>query len=167
MHILVRPLMTATPVNRVILAFGFTDEEIDLAARTRRTMLAAHADPSLSDEVVYALSVLWLIERPEQDGGSWPADARSFVDELRDFIHAAPANARQLLPITERRVRVEQGSVIPDGVPSSSVTKIKLRRVRSPRYRIAEMVVGMNPDATLTEEQRAWQEAPPTGREVW
>jgi antitoxin ChpS len=40
-------------------------------------------------------------------------------------------------------------------------------RLRRPKYTLDALLVGSNPDAPMSEEERAWQDAPPAGRETW
>lgn len=40
-------------------------------------------------------------------------------------------------------------------------------RPRRPRYTLEELLAGSNPDAPLSDEEQAWHDAPPVGREVW
>lgn len=39
--------------------------------------------------------------------------------------------------------------------------------VRRPKYRIAELIIGLNADVDLTDEQKVWRDTPAMGREVW
>jgi hypothetical protein len=40
-------------------------------------------------------------------------------------------------------------------------------RVRRPKYTLGELVADANPDAGLSDEERAWQDQTPMGREGW
>ena len=53
------------------------------------------------------------------------------------------------------------------GVMAETLEKVAAPRFRKPKYTLDELVAGMNPDAPLTEEERAWMDAQAGGREVW
>lgn len=60
-----------------------------------------------------------------------------------------------------------------EGVPADidppqtpAAKNARRRHVRRPKYTIEELVEGMDPDAPLTAEQKAWRDDPPTGHEV-
>ena len=40
-------------------------------------------------------------------------------------------------------------------------------KVRRPKYTLEELLADCNPDAPMSEEERAWHNAPPVGREIW
>jgi antitoxin ChpS len=76
-----------------------------------------------------------------------------------------PAPARKLLHLTEGQemaVSVEGSKVIMEPAPVGEVMQ-----TRQPKYTLDELVAGMNPDAPLTDEERAWTDALPAGREIW
>jgi antitoxin ChpS len=81
------------------------------------------------------------------------------------LVITVPAPARNLLKLTagqEMAVSVEGSKVVMEPIPVEGPT-----RVRRPKYTIDELVAGMEPDVPLTEEERAWMDEPPAGREVW
>jgi antitoxin ChpS len=81
------------------------------------------------------------------------------------LVMTVPAAARNLLNLTEGQemaVSVEGSKVIAEPILSS-----KPMRVRRPKYTLDELVAGVDRDAPLSDEERAWQDAPPVGREVW
>ena len=76
-----------------------------------------------------------------------------------------PASARNLLQLVEGQemsVSVEGTRVVIEPVTAATPT-----RVRGPKYALDELVAGMDPDAPLTAEERAWMDEPPVGREIW
>ena len=58
---------------------------------------------------------------------------------------------------------VEEGS----RVMVEPLETVAAPRFRKPKYTLDELVAGMNPDAPLTEDERAWVKDPAEGREVW
>jgi antitoxin ChpS len=81
------------------------------------------------------------------------------------LVMTVPASARNLLNLVEGQemaVSVEGSKVVMEPMPTA-----KAMRVRQPKYTLDELVAGMNPDAHRTEEERAWMEEPPAGREIW
>jgi antitoxin ChpS len=81
------------------------------------------------------------------------------------LVVTVPASARNLLHLTEGQemaVSVEGTRVVMEPVAAQPPT-----RVRRPKYTLDELVAGMDADAPLTDEERAWLEAPPAGREAW
>ena len=57
---------------------------------------------------------------------------------------------------------VEEGS----RVMAEPLETVAGPRFRKPKYTLDELVAGMNPDAPITEDERAWMDAPAEGREV-
>ena len=60
-------------------------------------------------------------------------------------------------------------SLVEDGsrVMAEPLETVAAPRFRKPKYTLDELVAGMNPDAPLTENERAWVNDPAKGREVW
>lgn len=102
---------------------------------------------------------------------SGPMPGSGFLAKTRlkkaggSLVMTVPASARNLLNLAEGQemaVSVEGTRVIAEPVSSA-----KPMRVRRPKYTLDELVAGMNPDAPLTDEERAWMDEPPMGREIW
>lgn len=71
-----------------------------------------------------------------------------------------PAPARDALKLTEGQeltVRVEDGRLIYEAKP---------KRRRS-KYTLEELLAQCNPEEPISDEVRAWLDAPPVGREIW
>jgi len=76
-----------------------------------------------------------------------------------------PAPARKLLHLAagqEMAVSVEGSKVIMEPMSAGEIP-----RTRRPKYTLEELVAGMNPDATISDDDRTWTDAPPAGREIW
>ena len=102
---------------------------------------------------------------------SGPMPGAGFLAKTRlkkaggSLVVTMPAAARNLLHLTEGQemaVSVEGSKVVMEPMPTA-----KPLRVRRPKYTLEELVAGMNPDAPLSDEERAWMDAPPVGREIW
>jgi len=81
------------------------------------------------------------------------------------LVMTVPASARNLLNLVEGQemvVSVEGTKVIAEPVSLEPPV-----RVRRPKYTLDDLVAGMDPDTPLTDEEKAWMDAPPAGREVW
>jgi len=101
-----------------------------------------------------------------------PAPARgSFLAKTKlkksggSLVATMPAAARNLLGLSEGQemaVTVEGSKVIMEALPSTPPV-----RVRRPKYTLDELLADANPDAPMTDEEQAWHDAPPVGREVW
>jgi len=81
------------------------------------------------------------------------------------LVVTVPAAARNLLKLTEGQemsVSVVGSTVVLEPMPTD-----RPKHVRRPKYTLDELLGDANPDAGLSEEERAWQDAPPVGREVW
>lgn len=102
---------------------------------------------------------------------SGPMPGAGFLAKTRlkkaggSLVMTVPASARNLLHLTEGQemaVSVEGSKVVMEPMP-----RAKAMRVRRPKYTLDELVAGMNPDAPPSDEERAWMDAPPAGREAW
>jgi antitoxin ChpS len=102
---------------------------------------------------------------------SGPTSGTGFLAKTRlkksggSLVMTVPAPARNLLHLTEGQemaVSVEGSKVIMEPVPVGRPV-----RARRPKYTLDELVAGMNPDVPLTDEERAWMDEPPAGREIW
>ena len=81
------------------------------------------------------------------------------------LVVTVPASARNLLQLFEGQemaVSVVGSAVVMEPLPAA-----KPMRVRKPKYTLDQLVLGMDPDATLADEERVWMDAPPAGREIW
>jgi antitoxin ChpS len=81
------------------------------------------------------------------------------------LVVTVPASARNLLNLTEGQemsVSVVGSTVVLEPMPTA-----RPMRVRRPKYTLDELVADANPDAGLSDEERAWQDEKPMGREVW
>lgn len=82
------------------------------------------------------------------------------------LIFTVPAPARKAMYLNagdEVDVIVDGGRLVLEPV----VPAPKAMRVRRPKYTLDELVEGYDADAPLTDEERAWMDAPAAGREVW
>jgi antitoxin ChpS len=82
------------------------------------------------------------------------------------LIMTMPASARNLLNLTEGQemaVSVEGARVVIEPIPAGA----QPMRVRRPKYTLDELLVGADPDAAMSDEERAWHDSPPVGRETW
>lgn len=81
------------------------------------------------------------------------------------LITTIPVAARNLAQIEEGQemtFSVEGRKIIMEPVEAE-----KPVRVRRPRYTLDQLLAGCNPDAPMTDEEKAWQDAPAMGREIW
>jgi len=81
------------------------------------------------------------------------------------LVVTVPASARNLLELTEGQEM--SVSVVGSAVVFEPTPKPRSMHVRRPKYTLDELVADANPDAGLSDEERAWQDEPPVGREVW
>jgi antitoxin ChpS len=82
------------------------------------------------------------------------------------LVMTVPAVARNVLGLTEGQemaISVKGRQVIAEPIPAREETS----KVRRPKYTLDELVAGYDADAALTDEERAWMDAPAVGREVW
>jgi len=80
------------------------------------------------------------------------------------LVVTVPAAARNLLRLTEGQdlsVTVEGNRVIMEPMSTAPVP------VRRPKYTLDELLAYANPEAPMTEDERAWQDAAAVGREIW
>lgn len=75
---------------------------------------------------------------------------------------AAIRKALSLVAGTEMAVTIEGSKVIMQ--PVETVAAVRFRK---PKYTLDELLADANPDAQMTDEERAWHDAPPVGREIW
>lgn len=103
--------------------------------------------------------------------GKGPMPGAGFLAKTRlkkaggSLVMTVPASARNLLHLREGQemaVSVEGSKVVLEPMAAG-----KPMRVRRPKYTLDELVAGYNADAPLTDEERAWMDAPPVGREIW
>ena len=73
-------------------------------------------------------------------------------------VPAAARNALHLVEGQEMTVTVEGEKLVL--APASPVR-------RRPKYTLKQLLAECNPDAPLTEEDKAWLNMPPVGRELW
>lgn len=104
-------------------------------------------------------------------GSSRSAGSGAFLAKTRlkksggSLVATIPAAARNLLQLSEGQkmaVTVEGSKVIMEAIPAAAPM-----RVRRPKYTLDELLVASDPEAPMTEEEKAWHDAPPVGREVW
>ncbi|MGO4439769.1 AbrB/MazE/SpoVT family DNA-binding domain-containing protein [Rhizobium sp. RAF56] len=82
------------------------------------------------------------------------------------LVMTVPAAARNMLGLTEGQemaVSVKGTQVIVEPIVPSA----KAMRVRQPKYTLDELIAGYDADVPLSDEERRWMDASPTGREVW
>ncbi|HEY0919390.1 hypothetical protein [Devosia sp.] len=82
------------------------------------------------------------------------------------LVMTVPAAARDLLRLTEGQemmVSVEGAKVIVEPMPAPTPAV----HVRRPKYTLEELLADADPQAPLSEEERAWHDTPPAGRETW
>lgn len=80
------------------------------------------------------------------------------------LVATMPAAARNLLHLSEGQemaVTVEGSKVIMEALPMAAPL-----RVRRPKYTLDELLANAKP-TLMSDEEEAWQDAPPVGREVW
>ena len=104
-------------------------------------------------------------------GSSRSAGSGAFLAKTRlkksggSLVATMPAAARNLLQLSEGQemaVTVEGSKVIMEPIPTAGTM-----RVRRPKYTLDDLLAASDPDAPMTEEEKAWHDAPPVGREVW
>lgn len=81
------------------------------------------------------------------------------------LVMTVPAAARNLLRLTdgqEMAISVEGSRVIVEPMPTA-----RPMRARRPKYTLDELLAGTISDTTMSDEERAWHDAPPVGREIW
>lgn len=81
------------------------------------------------------------------------------------LVATVPAAARHMLHLTEGQelaVKVEGSKLTMEPMPKATP-----QRVRRPRYTLDELVAGMEPAAAMSDDEKAWNDAPAAGREVW
>lgn len=81
------------------------------------------------------------------------------------LVVTVPASARNLLNLTEGQemsVSVVGSTVVLEPIPTA-----RPLRARPPKYTLDELVATANLDADLSDEERAWHDVPPVGRETW
>jgi antitoxin ChpS len=81
------------------------------------------------------------------------------------LVATVPAAARNLLHLQEGQemiVKVEGHRVVMEPMAAA-----RPMRARAPKYTLDELLAGANPDAPMNEEERAWHDEPPAGREIW
>lgn len=81
------------------------------------------------------------------------------------LVMTVPASARNLLNLSEGQEMAV--SVEGDRVIVEPVRPAKSMRIQRPKYSLDELIAGMHPDTPLTDEERAWMNEPPSGREIW
>lgn len=74
------------------------------------------------------------------------------------LIMTVPASARDALHLSEGQ---EMDIAVADGRMTVTATHSR------PRYSLKELLAQCDPDTPISDETRAWSEAPPQGREVW
>ncbi|KFC65394.1 Antitoxin PemI [Devosia sp. LC5] len=82
------------------------------------------------------------------------------------LVMTVPAAVRKALGYmqgTELSVSVDDGRMIIEAVEPAKPAP----RVRQPKYTLDELLNHTSPDAPMTDEERAWQNAAPVGREIW
>lgn len=81
------------------------------------------------------------------------------------LITTIPVAARNLAHIEdgqELAFSVEGRKIIME--PVEAKTRLGVRR---PRYTLDQLLAGSNPDAPMSDDEKAWHDAPPAGREIW
>ena len=82
------------------------------------------------------------------------------------LVMTVPAAARNVLGLTEGQemaVSVRGTQVIAEPIPKLEMAP----RVRRPKYTLDQLVAGYDAEIKRSDDERAWMDAPPTGREVW
>ena len=80
------------------------------------------------------------------------------------LVATMPAAARNLLHLSEGQemaVTVVGSKVIMEAMPAAAPA-----RVRRPKYTLDELLADAKP-AAMSDEEEAWHDAPPVGREIW
>ena len=71
-----------------------------------------------------------------------------------------PAAVRDALHLVE-------GQELTVTVEGDKLVYEKRRKPRRSKYTLEELLAQCDPDAPLSEEEKAWLNAPPVGREIW
>ena len=79
---------------------------------------------------------------------------------LTTTIPAAVRNMLHLVEGQEMAVHVDGEKVIFQSAEAGP-------KIRKPRYTLEELVGQCDPDAPMTDEEKAWHDAAPVGREIW
>lgn len=123
-----------------------------------------------------ALAASALTQKPGRAVADYNKRVREINSEIRaktslkpaggSLVMTVPAAVRKALGYTqgtELSVSVDDGKMIIEAVePAKPVP-----RFREPKYTLDDLLVGADATAPLGEEERAWMDAPPMGREVW
>lgn len=100
-----------------------------------------------------------------------PVSAAGFLAKTRlkkaggSLVMTMPAAARNLLNLTEGQemvISVEGSRVVMEPLPTAQP-----QRVRRPKYTLDELLADTSSGTGLSDEERAWHDAPPVGREIW
>jgi antitoxin ChpS len=81
------------------------------------------------------------------------------------LVVTVPAAARRLLNLSEGQqmaISVEGSKVVLEAISGEAPM-----RVRQPKYTLDELLAGTEEVAQLNDEERAWHDAEPVGRETW
>jgi antitoxin ChpS len=81
------------------------------------------------------------------------------------LVVTVPASARKILDLRagqEMSISVEGSRVVMEPVETPPP-----QRVRRPKYTLDDLLAGSVAEAPLSDEERSWQDEPPTGREIW
>jgi antitoxin ChpS len=108
----------------------------------------------------------WEMPTMKPSSGSAVMAKTSLKPAGGSLVMTVPASVRKALgytPGTELSVSVDDGKMIIEAVEPTPPA----RRVRRPKYTLDELLSEACPDAPLSDEERAWQDAGPVGREVW
>ena len=84
------------------------------------------------------------------------------------LIATVPAAARNLHGLTEGQslaVSVEGNRVVMELIPQPAAAKAS--RVRRPRYTLEDLLEGVQSPTPRTDDESAWSDAEPAGRELW
>ncbi|WP_366656896.1 hypothetical protein [Fodinicurvata sp. EGI_FJ10296] len=109
--------------------------------------------------------------KAEQSIGAGSATDKRVVGKSR--VKKSGGSLITTIPIAARNLaHVEDGqewafSVEGRRIIMEPVEKEKPVRVRRPRYTLDELLDGSNPDVPMTDEEKAWDDAPAMGREAW
>lgn len=82
------------------------------------------------------------------------------------LIMTVPANIRKALSLvagTQLSVSVEGTKMVVEALAPGEDAP----RLRRPKYTLDELVAQCDFDAPMSEEERAWHDAQPVGREIW
>jgi antitoxin ChpS len=117
-----------------------------------------------------------LTQSPRKATNDYNKRAREMNTEIRaktslkpaggSLVMTVPAVVRKALGYTqgtELAVSVDDGKMIIEAVEPAKPAL----RVRRPKYTLDELLNDTNSDTPMTDEERAWQNAAPVGREIW